>query len=301
MVRHFLTLSDLQPAEILSLIDRAIELKQMWRSDRECPQVLCNRTIALVFEKTSTRTRVSFEIAAYHLGGNALFMAPSDSQLKRGESDADTARVLSGMVDLIVTRTISHSTAETYARNSSVPVVNGLSDSYHPCQLLADLQTLQEVKGPIRDTVVAWIGDGNNMCVSWAIAASLLGFSLRISTPSQYAPNPTLIQDFNTNRIEMVSDPYEAALDADVIVTDTWTSMGQEEEKQVKLKAFQSYQVTESIMKQAADDAIFMHCLPAYRGVEVEASVIDGPQSVVWQEAENRLHAQKALLEMLLS
>ena len=301
MARHFLKLSDLAPAEILSLVDRAMELKSMWHQHHKSPQVMLNRTIALVFEKSSTRTRISFEAAAHHLGGNAIFLAPGDTQLKRGESDADTARVLSSMVDLIVTRTGAHHTAETYAEFSSVPVINGLSDAHHPCQLLADLQTMKEFKGSVEGCSVAWVGDGNNMCVTWAIAASLLNIELRISTPSGYAPDPELIKNCDFSRIQICQNPVDAVQGADVVVTDTWLSMGQEDEKEEKIAAFQSSQVTLSLMKQAADDAIFMHCLPAYRGLEVQSEVIDGPQSAVWQEAENRLHAQKALMELLLS
>ena len=301
MARHFLNLSDLQAPEIRSLIERAIELKSMWHQHLACPQIMRNRTVALVFEKSSTRTRISFETAAHQLGGNAIFLAPGDTHMKRGESTADTARVLSSMVDLIVTRTGLHDTAETYAKFSTVPVVNGLSDAYHPCQLLADLQTIQEVKGGIDGCSVAWVGDGNNMCVTWAIAASLLDIELRISTPPGYAPNPDLIKDCDFSRIQICPNPIEAVQGVDVVVTDTWLSMGQEDEKAEKLAAFESMQVTSSLMGNAADDAIFLHCLPAYRGLEVQAEVIDGPQSAVWLEAENRLHAQKALIELLLS
>ena len=301
MVRHFLSLEDLDAAEIWALINRAIELKQMWETDRSCPQIMCNRSIALLFEKQSTRTRLSFEVAAHQLGGDALFFAPADSQINRGESAADTARVLSGMVDLIVTRTSSHQTAETYAEHSSVPVINGLSDAYHPCQLLADLLTMKETIGFINDAVVAWIGDGNNMCVTWASAASLLGFRLRIATPEDYRPKlDSLLDKLNPDCIEYFPTTLEAADCADVVVTDTWLSMGQEDLEGHRPKAFQPFQVTESVMDKAKPGAVFMHCLPAYRGKEVEAGVLDGPRSVVWQEAENRLHAQKALLEMLL-
>ena len=300
MIRHFLTLNDFQPVEILSLIDRAIELKRMWRENRECPQIMRNRSIALVFEKSSTRTRVSFEVAANQLGGSAIFFAPGDSHVKRGESVSDTARILSGMADLIVIRTGAHSIAETYAEYSTVPVINGLSDSYHPCQLLADVMTYQESRGPIYGATVAWVGDGNNMCVSWAVAASQLEFTLRISTPSDYGPDAKLLENLNSDCLQFISDPYEAATDADIVVTDTWMSMGQEDEKHARMNAFEAYRVTESMMSQASADAIFMHCLPAYRGLEVDAEVLDGPKSVVWQEAENRLHAQKALIELLL-
>lgn len=300
MPRHFLKLSDLKADEIYGLIQRAVELKEQWRAHRTCPQIMKNRTLALVFDKASTRTRVSFEIATHHFGGNALFLSSSDSQRKRGESVADTARVVSSMADLIVIRTGAHSTAETYVLNSSVPVINGLSDDYHPCQLLADLLTLYEVRGSVEGSVVAWIGDGNNMCVTWASAAYLLGFQLRISTPPSYAPSAALLNEFRCDCIKYVDDPLEAVQNSDVVVTDTWSSMGHESEKKERAVAFESFRVTEGMMKQAKADAIFMHCLPAYRGLEVESAVIDGPQSVVWAEAENRLHAQKSLIELLL-
>ncbi len=302
MVRHFLALEDLKPDEIRVLIDRAAFLKDLWKKDRECPRVLNNLTIALMFEKASTRTRLSFEVAARHFGGSALFFAPGDSQLKRGESAADTARVLSSMVDMIVTRTGSHQTALDYAEHASVPVINGLSDAYHPCQLLADLLTMKETVGFIEGAQVAWIGDGNNMCVTWASAASLLGFDLRIATPKDYqADLEQLLQTLDPERIHYFSNRFDAAQDADVVVTDTWLSMGQEDEGDLRPQAFQSFQVTESVMQCAKPEAVFMHCLPAYRGKEVTASVLDSPQSVVWQEAENRLHVQKALMEMLLN
>jgi len=300
MARHFLTLDDLHRDEILALIDRAIDLKAMWNQHGECPQIMANRTMALVFEKASTRTRVSFEVAATQFGGNALFLSPGDSQLNRGESVEDTAKILSTMADIIVIRTASHATAQTYAAVSDIPVINGLSDSYHPCQLLADLQTLREVRGSLTNAVVTWIGDGNNMCVTWASAASILGFKLRVCTPESYAPDFSLIDGLNAEWVEICKDPYLASKDADVLVTDSWISMGQETQKQERLSAFENYQVTESLMRCASPDAIFMHCLPAYRGLEVDAAVIDGEQSVVWQEAENRLHAQKALIELLL-
>ncbi len=301
MLRHFLSLEDLKAAEIVALLERAAELKNMWRTRRSCPQIMRNRSLALMFEKESTRTRLSFEVAAYHFGGNALFFSPKDSQLKRGESVADTARILSSMVDLIVTRTGSHLTAMTYAEHATVPIINGLSDAYHPCQLLADLLTMQEKIGRIENTVVAWIGDGNNMCVTWASAASLLGFNLRIATPEGYRPDLDLLPNGQDSEcIEFTASPYEAATAADVVVTDTWLSMGQEDQEGHRPQAFEPFQVTESVMASAGRNAIFMHCLPAYRGKEVAANVLDGERSVVWDEAENRLHAQKALIEFLL-
>ena len=297
---HFLTLTDLGADQIGSLIRRAIELKRMWRTRRQCPQIMTNRTLALVFEKSSTRTRVSFEVAATHFGGKSLFLNQTDSQLNRGESAEDTAKVLSSMVDIVVTRTVSHRTAEIYSESSAVPVINGLSDAYHPCQLLADLQTLQEAKGSIEGTVAAWIGDGNNMCITWAMAASLLGFKLRVCTPRSYAPDWSLVHNLDDDYVEVVDNPMDAARSADAVVTDAWISMGQEHEKNERLVAFEGFQVNPAVMEHASQDAIFMHCLPAYRGLEVDSDVIDGQCSVVWQEAENRLHAQKALIELLL-
>ncbi len=302
MDRHFLSLEDFEAEEILNLLERAEKLKTMWRTQRLCPQIMRNRSIALMFEKESTRTRLSFEVAAYQLGGNALFFSPGDSQLKRGESAEDTARILSGMVDVIVTRTGSHQTVMTYAEHATVPVINGLSDAFHPCQLLADLLTMKESIGFIQDAQVAWIGDGNNMCVTWASAATLLGFNLKIATPEIYRPNlAELLTQLDDSRVEFVSTANEASKNADVVVTDTWLSMGQDDSEGNRPKAFQSFQVNDDVMEQAASGAIFMHCLPAYRGKEVSASVLDGPQSVVWQEAENRLHVQKALIEKLLA
>ncbi len=297
---QFLTLIDLEAEQIQQLLARSIELKQLWRTQRKCPQIMANRTLALVFEKSSTRTRVSFEVAANHFGGRSLFLNQTDSQLQRGESAEDTARVLSSMVDIVVTRTAAHATAATYAQLSQVPVINGLSDAYHPCQLLADLLTLIEIRTTLHDLKVAWIGDGNNMCVTWAMAASLMGFHLKICTPPEYPPKWSLVSNLNPNWVEVVDSPTAAAAGADAVVTDCWISMGQEQEKHQRMQAFEAFRVTSAIMAGAAKDAVFMHCLPAYRGLEVDAQVIDGPQSVVWREAENRLHAQKALIELLI-
>ena len=299
MLRHLLTLNDLSKDEAQYLIARATKLKKMWYSSSEAPQIMNNRTLALVFDKSSTRTRVSFEVATHHFGGSTIFLASGDSQLKRGESLSDTARVLSSMVDLIVVRTGAHSNLECYAENSIVPVVNGLSDSFHPCQLLADIQTYCEIRGKVQGAKVAWIGDGNNVCNSWAIASQKFDFDLRISTPADYAPNLDFLPEQSAN-IQLISDPMEAAKGVDIVVTDTWASMGQEYEKEHRQKQFEAYRVTQKVMDQANPNAVFMHCLPAYRGMEVDAEVIDGPQSVVWEEAENRLHAQKALIELLL-
>lgn len=298
MPRHFLTLADLSFAEIEALIYRAIDLKEEFRR-RELQQTCAGRVLAMIFEKSSTRTRVSFETAMAHLGGHAVFLSLQDSQLGRGEPIEDTARVLSKMVDCIMIRTFEHDRISRFAENSSVPVINGLSDSYHPCQLLADLQTYYELKGAIKGRKVAWFGDGNNMCNSWINAAGIMDFHLSIACPAEYEPLPDMVGRGGEN-ITVTRDPQQAAAQADLIVTDTWMSMGQESGNGNRQALFKPFQVNEEIMERAATDAIFMHCLPAYRGAEVSAGVIDGPGSVVWEEAGNRLHSQKALLEFLL-
>lgn len=299
MTRHFLTLADLDATEIEALVRRAMDLKEAFRR-RELQQTCKGRVLAMIFEKSSTRTRVSFETAMAHLGGHAVFLSPGDSQLGRGEPIEDTARVLSKMVDGVMIRTFEHARITRFAENSLVPVINGLSDSYHPCQLLADMQTFYELRGAIRGKKVAWFGDGNNMCNSWINAARIMDFHLYVAGPAEYRPNPEVIGNGGAN-VTLTQDPRQAVEQADLIVTDTWTSMGQESGKEEKQAAFKPFQVNEEIMAAAAPDAIFMHCLPAYRGAEVSAGVIDGEQSVVWEEAGNRLHAQKALLEFLLA
>ncbi len=298
MARHFLTLTDLSLAEIEALIFRAIDLKEAFRH-RELQQSCAGRVLAMIFEKSSTRTRVSFETAMAHLGGHAVFLSPQDSQLGRGEPIEDTARVLSKMVDCVMIRTFEHTRITRFADYSSVPVINGLSDSYHPCQLLADLQTYYELRGAIKGRKVAWFGDGNNMCNSWINAAKMMDFHLHIACPAEYEPAAEIANRGGAN-ITLTREPQQAAMQADLVVTDTWMSMGQESERKKKQELFKSFQVNEEIMSRAATDAIFMHCLPAYRGAEVSAGVIDGSRSVVWEEAGNRLHAQKALLEFLL-
>lgn len=298
MTRHFLTLADLSATEIEALIHRAIRLKEAFRR-RELQQTCAGRVLAMIFEKSSTRTRVSFETAMAHLGGHAVFLSPQDSQLGRGEPIEDTARVLSKMVDGVMIRTFEHARLTRFAEYSSVPVINGLSDSYHPCQLLADLQTFYELKGAIKGKKVAWFGDGNNMCNSWINAARIMDFHLHVAGPAEYRPAPELVRRGGTN-ITLTRDPRQAAAQADLVVTDTWTSMGQEAGKENRQALFKPFQVNEEIMELAAADAVFMHCLPAYRDAEVSAGVIDGPRSVVWEEAGNRLHVQKALLEFLL-
>lgn len=297
-IRHFLTLLDFTPAELDQLIARAIELKAM-QHRKEIYEPMKNKVLGMIFEKSSTRTRVSFEAGSAQFGGHAIFLSPRDTQLGRGEPIEDSARVLSRMVDIIMIRTFEHEKLELFAQYSQVPVINALTDMYHPCQLLADIQTYVEQRGPIRGRDVAWIGDGNNMCHSYINAARQFGFTLRIAAPQGYQADAALIAAAG-DAIRLCDTPQEAVKDADMIVTDVWASMGQEEEQAAREKAFADYQVNTALMEHAKSDALFMHCLPAHRGEEVCASVIDGPQSVVWDEAENRLHAQKALMEFLL-
>jgi ornithine carbamoyltransferase len=297
-MNHFLTLKDLTPAELKQLIQRAAELKHMQHRG-ELYQPLKGKVLAMIFEKSSTRTRVSFESAMVQFGGGSIFLSPDDTQLGRGEPLEDSARVISSMVDAVMIRTFEHSKIETFARHSSVPVINALTDDFHPCQLLADMQTYQEHRGDITGKKVVWIGDGNNMCHSYINAAQQFGFELHIATPEGYEPDQQIVDNAKAE-IKLFNEPRAASEGADLVVTDVWASMGQEEEQRKREKAFAEFQVNESVMAMAADDALFMHCLPAHRGEEVSAGVIDGPQSVVWDEAENRLHAQKALLEFLI-
>lgn len=298
-IRHFLTLKDFTADELNQLMHRAIELKAMQKAG-EIFEPLKNQTLAMIFEKSSTRTRISFETGMTQLGGHALFLSPRDTQLGRGEPIEDSARVISSMVDGIMIRTFDHETVETMAKYSSVPVINALTDDYHPCQLLADMQTYQEHRGSIQGKTVLWVGDGNNMCHSYINAAAQYDFKLRIAAPEGYDPNMDLV-NAHTDRVEIIRNPMDAAEKADLVVTDVWASMGQEEEQKKREKAFADYQVNQAMMQQADQDALFMHCLPAHRGEEVTAEVIDAKDSVVWDEAENRLHAQKALLEFLMA
>jgi ornithine carbamoyltransferase len=297
--RHFLTLLDFSAEELQGLIARAIELKAIHRAGMP-HEPLKGRVLAMVFEKSSTRTRVSFEAGMAQLGGYAIFLSPRDTHLGRGEPIEDTARVLSRMADVIMIRTFAHETIERFAAYSRVPVINALTDMYHPCQLLADIQTYVEQRGAIRGRKVAWIGDGNNMCHSYINAARQFDFELYIAAPPGYTPNPEVIAAAGS-LVKICDSPQEAAAGADLVVTDVWASMGQEDEQKKRVRAFADYQVNTRLMEAAAVDALFMHCLPAHRGEEVSAEVIDGPRSVVWDEAENRLHAQKALLELLLT
>lgn len=293
--KHFLTLLDIPKEDIKKLIHRAIELKKMTKENIVYTP-LQNKTIALLFDKSSTRTRVSFEVGMTHFGGNTLFLSPRDTQLGRGEPIEDTAKVISSMVDCVVIRTHDHEDVVKFSSKSSVPVINGLTELVHPCQLLADVMTYIEINGDIEGKKVAWIGDANNMCNSYINASKQFDFELSIATPEKYIPS--LYKD--DKNIILTHDPLEAAKDADLIVTDVWASMGQEDEEDERKKIFKSLQVNKNVMNVANKNAIFMHCLPAHRGEEVTSEVLDSKSSVVWQEAENRLHAQKALLEYLL-
>ena len=294
--RHFLSLLDLSSQELHSIINRAIILKN--NRDPEF-QPLKGQVLAMIFEKSSTRTRISFETGMTHFGGSALFLSSRDTQLGRGEPLEDSAKVISSMVDCIMIRTFSHETVTTFAKHSSVPVINGLTDLLHPCQLLADMQTYFEHHGDIKGKTVTWVGDGNNMCHSYINAARLLDFTLNIACPKGYEPDQAIVKAAG-DRINIVYSLEEAAKNSDLLVTDVWASMGQEEEQKKREVAFKDFQVSSSIMNLANRDALFLHCLPAHRGEEVTKNVIDGSQSVVFDAAENRLHAQKALLEFLL-
>tara|TARA_R110000822_G_scaffold159476_24_gene299554 strand:+ start:78285 stop:79217 length:933 start_codon:yes stop_codon:yes gene_type:complete len=298
-LRHFLTLQDLSKQELKQLLQRAIDLKTAHRNGTAV-QPFSGKVLAMIFEKSSTRTRVSFEAGMAQLGGSALFLSPNDTQLGRGEPIEDSARVISSMVDIIMIRTYGHDELQKFANYSSVPVINALTDDYHPCQLLADMQTYMEHRGSIQGKKVVWVGDGNNMCQSYMNAADMLDFQLIIACPEGYEPSSALLEKFN-DRVSIVRDPASAIVDADLVVTDTWASMGQEEEKQLREQAFSGFQVNEEVMALADKDALFMHCLPAYRGLEISDTIMESKWSVVWDEAENRLHAQKALLEFFLN
>ncbi len=298
-LRHFLTLLDLSPDEVQALLQRAVELKRLVRRDERF-EPLKNRTLGMIFEKSSTRTRISFEVGMTQLGGHALFLSAQDTQLGRGEPVEDSARVLSRMVDAVMIRTFEQHKLERFAEYSSVPVINGLTDRFHPCQLLADILTYQEHRGSIRGRRVAWIGDGNNMCHSYVNAAQLFDLELRIACPEGFCPDPDILAGAG-GRCTLMGSAAQAAESADLVVTDVWASMGKEQEQKRRRQAFAGFKVDETLLENAARDALFMHCLPAHRGEEVSAAVIDGPRSVVWDEAENRLHVQKALLEFLLA
>lgn len=298
-MRHFLTELDLTADEFRGVIQRGGELRKQWESGT-CEATLPHRVLGMIFEKSSTRTRVSFEAGMTQLGGHAIYLSPDNTHLGRGEPIADTAKVLSQMVDAIIIRTFSHEMVERFSEVATVPVINALTDLLHPCQLLADMQTYFDHRGDISGKKVAWIGDGNNMCNSYINAASLLGFELSIACPDGYEPDEHIMQKAGKSA-SRTSVAAEACTGADLIVTDVWASMGQEDEQKAREVAFADFEVTTELMSLANEDALFMHCLPAHRGEEVSADVIDGPQSVVWEEAGNRLHAQKALLEFLLT
>lgn len=298
-LRHFLTLRDLTQFELKQLLARATELKALQHKS-EVYQPFVGKVLGMIFEKSSTRTRISFEAGMCQFGGDAIFLSPRDTQLGRGEPIEDSARVISRMLDIVMIRTFGHDIVEKFAAYSSVPVINGLTDDHHPCQLLADMQTYIEHRGSIEDKTVAWIGDGNNMCNSYMEAAHMLGFKLKIASPQGYTPDERFLSEF-AHCVELVDTPEDAAANADLIVTDVWASMGQEQEQKLREKAFANYQVNEQLMSLAHQDCLFMHCLPAHRGEEISETMLDHPNAVVWDEAENRLHAQKALVEFLLN
>ena len=298
MTNHFINFDQLSQNDLQGIIDRAISLKKEHKSGR-INDSLKNKTLAMIFDKSSTRTRVSFEAGMTQLGGQSLFLSEKDIQLGRGEPITDSAIVISSMVDAIMLRMSSHEDIVEFSKHSSKPVINALSDESHPCQILADLMTYQEHKGSIKGKKIAWIGDGCNVCQTYMQAAAIFDFDLSIATPVGYGPSDDFIEKYKTN-ISYFTNPNDACRGADIIVTDVWTSMGQELEIKQREAAFKGFQVDQKLMNQAKDDAIFMHCLPAYRGKEVSAEVIDGEQSVVWSEAENRLHVQKSLLLYLI-
>lgn len=294
--RDFLNISDFTAHETFGLF----ALAERMRAKAYDRKPLAGLALAMIFMKSSTRTRVSFEVGATQLGGTAHFLSPRDVQIGRGEPIEDTARVLSRYVDGIMIRTFAHSDVETLAEYAGVPVINGLTDLSHPCQILADILTMRQHLDEVRGRTVAWIGDGNNMANSWIEAAAHLGFALRVACPEGYDPNPEFLERAANADVKLVRDPREAVEGADVVTTDVWASMGQEEEQKLREKAFAGFQVDSALMSRAASHAIFLHCLPAHRGEEVSAEVIDGPQSVVWDEAENRLHIQKAIMAVLM-
>lgn len=308
-LKHYLQFKDLGANEYAYLLTRAAFIKAKFKAfEKHQPFADPDRTLAMIFEKASTRTRVSFEAGMYQLGGSVVHLTTGDSQLGRAEPIEDSAKVISRMVDLVMIRTYEQSKIEAFAAHSRVPVINGLTNEFHPCQILADLYTLVEYRpaasgnplDAIKGKVVAWVGDGNNMANTWLQAAELLGFTVHVSTPSGYEVDPQLAGIRNAGCYKVFKDPKEACAGADLVTTDVWTSMGYEAENEVRRAAFAQWRVDEAMMAVAKPDALFMHCLPAHRGEEVSAEVIDGPQSVVWDEAENRMHAQKALMEYLL-
>ena len=308
-IRHYLQFKDLDADEYAWLFQRAAVIKRKFKA-YEKYHPLSDRTLALIFEKASTRTRVSFEAGMYQMGGSVVHLTTGDSQLGRAEPIEDSARVISRMVDLVMIRTFGQDKIEAFAKHSRVPVINGLTNEFHPCQILADLFTFLEYRGldgngmpditQLKGKTVAWVGDGNNMANSWLQAAELLGFTVHVSTPSGYEIDQSVAGLRSSDNYKVFSDPMDACRGADLVTTDVWTSMGYEAENEERRSAFADWRVDADMMRVARSDALFMHCLPAHRGEEVDADVIDGPQSVVWDEAENRMHAQKALMEYLL-
>ncbi|MCO5399967.1 ornithine carbamoyltransferase [Ralstonia soli] len=298
-IKHYLQFKDFSLEEYEYLLDRSAILKAKFKN-YETWHPLHDRTLAMIFEKNSTRTRLSFEAGIHQLGGHAVFLNTRDSQLGRGEPIEDAAQVISRMTDIIMIRTFGQEIIERFAAHSRVPVINGLTNEYHPCQVLADIFTFIEHRGPIKGKTVTWVGDANNMAYTWIQAAEILGFRFHFSAPKGYQLDPAMVADSSLPFVHVFESPLEACDGAHLVTTDVWTSMGYEAENEARKKAFGDWMVTEAMMQRAQPDALFMHCLPAHRGEEVEAAVIDGKQSVVWDEAENRLHVQKALMEYLL-
>jgi ornithine carbamoyltransferase len=299
LMKHYLQFKDFRAEEYTYLFERAATIKKRFKNyEKYTP--LVDRTLAMIFEKASTRTRVSFEAGMYQMGGSVVNLTTSDSQLGRAEPVEDTARVISRMVDIVMIRTFEQAKLEAFAANSRVPVINGLTNEFHPCQILADVFTCIEQRGSMEGKVVAWVGDGNNMAATWLQAADILGFTLHVSTPRGYEVDAAAAGVKRGDCFRIFRDPLDACRGADVVTTDVWTSMGYEDESAERMKAFADWCVDRGLMAAAKPDALFMHCLPAHRGEEVEAEVIDGPQSVVWDEAENRMHVQKALMEYLV-
>ena len=298
-IKHFLQFKDLARDELEHVFARTKWIKQQFKAYQQY-WPLSDRTLVMIFEKASTRTRLSFEAGMQQLGGSAIYLNTRDSQLGRGEPVEDAAQVISRMSDIVMIRTFEQEIIERFAANSRVPVINGLTNEYHPCQILADIYTFIEHRGTIQGKTVAWIGDSNNVCNTWLQAAEVFDFNVHVSTPPGYEVEPERAGLYGTDHYEEFADPMEAARDADLVTTDVWTSMGFEAENEERRRDFHDWQVDSDMMQIAAKDALFMHCLPAHRGEEVAAEVIDGPQSVVWDEAENRLHVQKALMEYLL-
>ena len=298
-IRHYLQFSDFTADEYAYLFERAALIKRKFKA-YEKHHPLVDRTLAMIFEKASTRTRVSFEAGMYQLGGSVVNLTTGDSQLGRAEPIEDSAKVISRMVDLVMIRTFGQDKIVAFAANSRVPVINGLTNEFHPCQILADIFTYIEHRGSIAGKTVAWVGDGNNMANTWLQAAEILGFKVHVSTPSGYEIDQSVAGLRSADSYQVFKDPMDACRGADLVTTDVWTSMGYEAENEARRQAFADWCVDEEMMKVAKPDALFMHCLPAHRGEEVQAEVFDGPQSVVWDEAENRMHVQKALMEYLL-